>query len=301
MKRNALMLLAGLAVAVLFVLLQVVLIVREGEAAVLTTFGKPERALTEAGLYFRWPWPVQRAYRFDARVHCLEGLLQEVMTEDGKNVLLSVYAGWKISDPVLFLERVGGVAQAESNLDGLLRSHKNAIVGQIPFSGMVNPNPDALRFEELETRLLSAAQPEALSRYGIAVEFVGVRKLELPGAITEKVFDRMRAERNELAERYRSEGEAEAIRIRAEADRQRDQLLAQAEADAKRAQAEGDAEAAAFYQAFERNPDLAIFLRKLEVLENTLQEKSTVVLGADTEPYDLLRGMNLKEAAPKRR
>ncbi len=296
MKRSLLMLLVGLAVAAVFVLLQVLFTVHEGEVAVVTTFGKPERAITEAGLYRRWPWPVQRVHEFDNRVHTLEGTPQETMTQDGKNIIVAVYAGWRIREPVKFLERVGTVAQAELNLDGLLRSCKNAVLGQHPFSSLINTDPGAVRFEAIEGQILAAVQPEALSRYGVEVGFLGIRKIELPEAITAKVFDRMRAERNQLAERYRSEGEGEAIKIKAEADSRRDQVLAAAEAEAKRIRAEGDAQAAEYYQTFEKNPELAMFLRKLEVLEETLKEKSTVVLSSDTEPYDLLKG---DQALPK--
>ncbi len=296
MKRNLLMLVTGLIVAALFVLLQVLFTVREGEVAVVTTFGKPVRTLTTAGLYARWPWPVQRVYRYDNRIHCLEGTLQETMTQDGKNVLVSVYAGWRIREPLQFLERVGTIEQAESSLDGLLRNYKNAVLGQHPFSNLVNADPKAMKYEAIEKEILDAVQPEALDRYGIEVSFLGIRRLGLPEATTEKVFERMRAEREELAERYRSEGEGAAIRIRAEADRQKNQLLAQADADAKRIRADGDAQAAEYYRAFEKNPELAMFLRKLEVLQETLKERSTVVLSADTEPYDLLRG---GQALPK--
>lgn len=289
MKRHFVMILSGITVAALFVLLQLLFTVREGEAVVVTTFGKPVRALTEAGLYRRWPWPVQRLYRFDRRIHCFEGPLQEALTSDGKNVLVALYAGWRINDPTRFLERVGSKEQAESSLDALLRNYKNAALGRLPFSSLVNTDPSALRFEEIEQQILAAVQPEAAERYGIDVRFVGLRKLGLPEAITEKVFERMRAEREELAARYRSEGEGEALRIRAGAESLKDQLLADAEADAKRLRAEGDAEAARYYRVFDKDPALAIFLRKLEVLEDTLKEKSTVVLSADTEPYDLLR------------
>ena len=81
MKRNSLLLTVGLLVAALFVLLQVLFTVREGQAAVVTTFGKPVRAITEAGLYMRWPWPVQRVYRFDNRIHTLEGAFEEMHQE----------------------------------------------------------------------------------------------------------------------------------------------------------------------------------------------------------------------------
>ena len=280
----------GLLVAALLLLLQVVFIGRQGEVAVLTTFGQPQRAITEPGLYARWPWPVQRAYVFDARLRCLEGAYEQTLTQDGKNLLVAVYAGWRISDPRLFLERVGTPAQATLSLDGLLRNHKTAVLGQYTLGNLVNVRPAELRYAEIERRMLEAVRADAHARYGIAVQYLGIRKLGLPESITAKVFDRMREERKAIADGYRSEGEGEAIRIRAEADSARDQTLARAEGDAKRLRAEGDAAAAEYYRVFEKNPELAMFLRKLEVLEQTLKEKATVVLSADTEPFDLLQG-----------
>ena len=244
MKRNTLLLAAGGVVAALFILLQVLFTVREGEAVVVTTFGKPVRAITEAGLYARAPWPVQRVYRFDNRVHTLEGAFEETLTRDGKNILVAVYAGWRIQSPIQFLERIGTVEQAERNLDALLRSQKNAVLGQFPFSALVNTNTAEVKFEQIEQQMLAVVQPEAVNRYGVTVQFLGIRKIGLPESITEKVFARMKAEREEIAERYRSEGEGEAIKIRAAADSQRNQLLAQAEAEAKHIRAEGDAKAA---------------------------------------------------------
>ncbi|MCE9557450.1 MAG: protease modulator HflC, partial [Armatimonadetes bacterium] len=290
MKRNTLLMTAGLLVAALFVLLQVLFTVREGEAVVVTTFGKPQRPITEAGLKVRWPWPVQRLYRFDNRIHTLEGAFEETSTSDNKLILASVYAGWRIKEPIQFLERVGTIEQAERNLDGLLRSQKNAVLGQVPFSGLINTNAGAVQFEKIEQEILTSVQKDALTRYGVEIQFLGIRKVGLPESGTEAVFARMKAEREEIAGGYRSEGDREATKIRAEADSQRNQLLAQAEADAKRIRAEGDASAAESYQVFEKNPELAMFLRKLEVLEQTLKKKSTVVLSSETEPFDLLNG-----------
>jgi membrane protease subunit HflC len=290
MKRNLPLMLFGLCIAALFVLLQVLFTVRQGEVVIVTQLGRPVRAAGEAGLYTRWPWPVQRLYRYDNRLRTLQGSFEETLTQDGKNVLVALYAGWRIHDPIAFLERVGTVEQAEANLDGLLRTYKNSTVGQLKFSQLVNIDPSALQLEALERDVLAAVQPQARQRYGIDVQFVGLRRLGLPEAITQSVFERMRAERQELADRYRSEGEGESIRIRAKADSERDQLLAQAEADARRSRAEGEAVAADYFQVFEKSPQLATFLRKLDALEETLREKSTVVLSSDTEPFDLLRG-----------
>jgi membrane protease subunit HflC len=290
MKRNTSLLAVGLIVAALFVLLQVLFIVREGEAVVVTTFGKPVRQLTDAGLYMRWPWPVQQVYRFDHRTHTLEGAFEETLTRDGKNILVAVYAGWRIKEPIQFLERVGTVEQAERNLDSLLRSQKNAVLGQFPLAGLINTNAAAVQFEAIERQMLANVQPEAVARYGAEVQFLGIRKIGLPESITEKVFARMNAERQEVAERYRSEGEGEAIKLRAAAESTRNQLLAKAEAEAKGIRAEGDAQAAEAYQVFEKDPELAMFLRKLEALELTLKDKATVVLSSETEPFDLLQG-----------
>ncbi|NQU11667.1 prohibitin family protein, partial [bacterium] len=83
MKRNALLLTVGLLVAALLILLQVLFVVQEGQVAVVTTFGKPRPpSITQAGLYLRWPWPVQKVYVFDNRVHVVEGPFEEALTKD---------------------------------------------------------------------------------------------------------------------------------------------------------------------------------------------------------------------------
>lgn len=295
MKRPTGMIALGLFIAALFTVLQVVFVVREGEVAVLTRLGKPVAAIEEAGLYRRWPWPIERAHIFDRRLHSIENALEESLTHDGKNVLVGLYAGWRIRDPIRFLERVGGVEQAETNLDGLLRTAKNAAIGRHRFAHLVNTDPDALQLDAIEQEILADVAPAAAERYGVDVKFVGIRRIGLPEAITQSVFERMRAERMELADRYRSEGEAESIALRAQANSERDKILAKADADAKRIRAEGDAAAVEYYKIFEQNPDLAMFLRKLEVLEETLKDRATVVLSTDSEPFDLLR--NARPAA----
>jgi modulator of FtsH protease HflC len=104
----------------------------------------------------------------------------------------------------------------------------------------------------------------------------------------------MRAERSRLAESYRAQGEGEANKIRAEAESERDRIIAKAEAEAKRIMGEGDALAARYYTVFSENEELAIFLRKLDALEETLKEKTTAVLHTNMAPFDLL------ENAPER-
>jgi modulator of FtsH protease HflC len=288
-KRPGVLIVAAVIV-LLFLLVQVFFMVREGEVAVRTFLGKPVRAYTESGLYPKKPPPLERVYTFDNRLRTLETSYEETLTEDGKNVLVGMYAAWRIADPIKFLESVGTPDHAELLLDGLTRNHKSAAIGRHPFSALVNVQPEAIRFEEIEASILERVAPEALDRYGIEVTTVGIHRLGLPEDITESVFARMRAEREKLADQYRSEGLGEATSIRAEADSLKEQVLSKARADAKRIRAKGDAEAADFFQVFEEDPELAMFLRRLEAMEQLLQEKSTVVLSLDTEPFRLLKG-----------
>lgn len=290
MTRKLLLFVGGIAVAGLLIMLQLVFIVREGEAVIVTTFGKPERGLTDAGLYNRWPWPIQRLYRFDQRIQSFEGPFEQVLTRDGKNILISLYAGWRIVNPIPFLERVGSPEQAQRNLEGLLRNYTSATLGRHTFSHLINVEREAIRFDEIEAEIIAAMQNEAHERYGVEILFIGINRIGLPEAITERVFDRMRAERTELAERYRSEGESEALRIRSAAESQREQQLARAAADAQRIRAEGEAAAAESYRVFTENPQLALFLRQLDALETIMTNQASVVLSTEMEPFNLLRG-----------
>lgn len=288
MTARRLPLAVGCALFALFAVLQFLFIVREGELAVITRMGRPHRTIKEAGLQTRLPWPLERVHRFDGRIHTLRSAYEETLTADGKNILMSMYCGWRIRDPLLFLERLGSVEQAEASLDGLIRTYKSAAVGKALFSELVNTAEERLVHDQIEREVLAAVRSEADRRYGIEVCFVGIRRLGLPDSILQSVYERMRAERKELAEQYRSEGEAEAIRIRARADSERAQFLARAEADARRIRAEAEAEAAKSYRIFAENLELALWLRKLDALRETVGERATLVLGADVEPFDLL-------------
>jgi membrane protease subunit HflC len=288
-KRPGVLVIAAVIV-LLFLLVQLFFMVHEGEVAVRTFLGKPVRAYTESGLYMCWPRPLERVYTFDNRLHTLETSYDQTLTQDGKSMLVGMYAAWRIAEPIKFLESVGSAEQAELLLDGLIRNHMSATIGRHPFSALVNVDPDALQFGAIEASILERVAPDALARYGIALTTIGIHRLGLPEDITESVFARMRAEREKLAEQYRSEGLGEATSIRAEADSRKEQLLSKARADAKRIRARGDAEAADFFRVFEEDPELAMFLRRLETTEQLLREKSTVVLSLDTEPFRVLKG-----------
>ncbi len=263
------------------------------EHAVVLRFGKPvlDRD-TSPGLKVKWPF--ETVWRADNRVRCFEGnagVVEEVYTRDGKNITVTVYIGWKISEEgkIVFLERIANVDRAEDELTALLRSYKSAFFGQYEFRDLINIDPGAIKIEEIEDKMLGLVKKDAIDLYGIDVRFLGIKHIGFPKAITGKVFERMKAERDTAAQTVLSEGDAAAVKIRAEADKEREILVANAENDAKRIRGEGDAAAAENYTVFQKNPELASFLRKLDSLKSILSEKTVLILDTDTAPYDLLK------------
>ncbi len=292
MKKQTISLAAGGILGLVFLCLLFAFQVRQTEVAVVTTFGKASSVKEEPGLYFRLPWPIHRIYRFDNRLRDFERKFEQTTTSDARTLLITVYLGWRIADPGIFLQRFGGsVSGVERNLENLVRDAKNAVIGQHPFSDLINTRAEDLKFGEIEGEMLEAIRGPARENYGIEVEMVGIKRLGLPESITGKVFERMREERMRLVKRYQGEGEAQAIRIRAEADQERREILARAEAEATIMIGEAEAEAAQYYQELDKDPQLANYLLRLRTLTEATAEKTTLILDPSTPPFDLLQGL----------
>jgi membrane protease subunit HflC len=290
-KKNRLSLVIGALLLVIFLAVLFAFQVRSTEVAVVTTFGRYSASHTEPGLKFRLPWPIQNIYRFDNRLQNFERKFEQTTTRDAKNILVSLFVGWRISDPKIFLERFNGdPLKAEQQLEGLVRNAKNAVIGRYSFSDFISPDPRQVKFEQFEAEVLKEIKGAAKDTYGLQVEVVGIKQLGLPEAITGKVFERMRSERERLVKQFTGEGEARAIEIRSDADRRRDELLAKAEADALRIIGEAEAQASKDYAVFEQKPELAVFLLQIKALKESLKDRATVILDQRTTPFNLLTG-----------
>lgn len=288
MKTSRLNLVIGSLLLAVFLLLLFVFQVRQTEVAVVTTFGKATRPITEPGLNFKWPWPIQKVTKLDKRLQNFEGRFEETSTGDGRYLLILVFAGWRISDPALFYSRFNGsIVEAERSLENILRTAKNAVVGRHPLADFISADANALKFDQVESEMLASARADAQAQ-GIEVVMARIKRVGIPESVTEKVFDRMRAERSKEVERLRAEGQEEATKIRSAADLEREKLLANAEAQATRIRGEGDAEAAKSFAVFEQDTDLALLILKLNALESTLKERATLLIDPRTPPFDLL-------------
>lgn len=292
MKRNVLNIVIGGLLVLLVAMMLFVFQVRQSEVAVVTTFGKLTRAVGP-GPHLKLPWPIQRVYKLDQRIQSFEDKFTEDLTGDNNILMTSVYVGWRISDAKVFFPRFrdGSVAAAEKMLEDILRSAKTGVVGRHPLSDFVNPDEKALKFGEIEDEIRQLVQAQlATNNCGIEIAFLGLKRIGLPESVTQAVFDRMTSERNVLSSRSEYEGQAEAQKIRSAADRQAAETLANAEAVATRIRGEGEAEAARILPTFQQSPDLASFLLRIEALEQSLKERSTLIFDQRTPPFDLLQG-----------
>jgi membrane protease subunit HflC len=228
-------------------------------------------------------------------VQNFEDRLTEGLTSDSFNLLTSVYVGWRVSDPTAFFPRFAGSANpilaAETLLDQWLGNAKTAVVGKHPLSDFVSTSDNGAAFVAIEKEILEGIQSQIrTNNLGLQVEFLGIKRLQLPESVSQSVFDRMTSERKVLADRFQYEGEAEAQRIRSDAERKAAELLANAESQATRIKGIGEAEAAKSLAVFQQNPDLASFIFRLNALESSLKERSVLIFDQQTPPFDLFRG-----------
>jgi len=301
MKKNAVTIAIAALLLVIFALLLFTFQVRQSEVVVVATFGKPTDTKNEPGLYFKWPWPVQSLYRFDQRVQTFEDKFSECYLADHSLVLASVYIGWRISDAKAFYPKFqgGSIEAAQRQLEGMLRTAKLQAFGSNSLANLVTTDPAQFRFEQIEQNIQAGVQRQLDEHdYGIKVEFLGFKKIALPEKVTDSVFERMKAERNQYITKAQSDGDRQAAMIKSSAERQAADLLNNAEATAKRIEGEGNAEAAKTLPVFQQNPDLAIFLLQLEAMKSSLNQKATLIFDERTPPFDLFRNLPAANSSP---
>jgi len=275
--------------------------VRFTEKAVLTTFGKPaEQPVEDEGLKFKWPYPVQAVTKYDTRSRVLQSRAEAQQTRDDRQIIMESFLVWRVSNPLEFFRTFSNAGarpedhyrKAEQSLNNLLRSAM-AETGKYRLDELFTPDAGASKLAELEARILaSLGSPDergkSLKDYGIEAELVGINRIRLAESTTQAVNERMAANRDRLAKEIESEGEAvaEAIRSQAESDRQR--ILDFARARAREIQAQGDIEAGQYLAQMNENPELAVFLREIDLLKQTWSKRVTLVLTTGTPGLSLL-------------
>lgn len=271
-----------LLVVVLILLAASIFTVDETEQAIVLRLGKWVRTVKEPGLKFKWPF-IQSVQKFEARVLEYDAAAAKIITKDKKHLLLDNYARWKIVDPLKFRQSVRSVSQAQARLDDDVFSEIREELARHTLTEVVSVE---------RAGIMDRVQKQCDDRareYGIQVLDVRIKRADLPDDVRASVYARMRAERQRMAKKYRSEGEEEALKIMAATDREKRTLLAESYMEAEKLKGQGDAEAIKIYAgAFEKDPEFFGFVRTLEAYEKSLGGETTVVLPSDSEFFRYL-------------
>jgi membrane protease subunit HflC len=284
-------------------------VVQEPEQVVITQFGKPVGdPIFKPGLKVKIPF-IQKVHRFDKRFLEWDGDANELPTKDKRFIWVDTYARWKITDPLLFFQRLRDERGAQTRLDDILDGEtRNAIAKYNLVELIRNTNREVVvgELDQDETPLdiiqsgrnvireevLSAAQSRT-SDLGIQILDVQFKRINYVEDVRRKVYERMIAERRRIADRFRSEGEGEASRIKGEKDRELKRIQSMAYREAREIKGDSDALATSIYAAaFNQSPDSREFYRFLKTMEiygQTIDSETTLIFSTDGEFYKYLK------------
>ena len=275
--------LIALIVIVLLILLTGIFTIDEKEQVVILQFGKPVRTIQTPGLHLKIPYPIQVLVVFDDRLLEYDSPPEEVLSRDKKTLIVDNYVRWRIVEPLLFLQTVQAIPTALTRLDDIVYSELRRELGTHDMSEIITEN------RELIMEVVTRKSNEATATYGIEVIDVRIRRVDLPPENEASIYARMDAERKRQANKFRSEGEEEAKKIRAVTDKDRTIILAEAYKQSEEIRGIGDAKAIEIYAgAYSADPDFYEYVRTLEALKTILDDKTTVVLPADSKLFKLL-------------
>ena len=273
----------GLVAILVLLGLTTVFIVDETEQVVILAFGKPVRNITEPGINMKVPFPLQEKIKFDDRLLEYDSPPEEILSRDKKTLIVDNYVRWRIVDALQFLKTVQAIPTALSRMDDIVYSELRRELGTHDMVEIITENREKLM------EIVTFNSNKATLDYGIEVLDVRIRRVDLPAENEESIYARMEAERNRQANKFRSEGEEEAQKIRASTDRDKTIILADAYKEAERIRGEGDAKAVEVYaNAYSADPKFYEFVRTLDMYKKVVDDKTTLVLPADSRLFKLL-------------
>ena len=291
----------GFVISTLLVALAVfastLFVVDQRQFGVLYSFGQIKEVITEPGLRFKLPQPFQNVVFLDRRVLTLDSPeTGSIQTAEKKNLVVDWLVKWRIADPKQFIRNNSGgtsIQTAEARLTSVVQDALNSEVTKRTVKDVLSTDRDKI-MQGVQQRLIDDAKT-----FGIEIVDVRIKRVDFPASVADSVYQRMKSERQQVANELRSTGSAEGEKIRADADRQRDVLIAEAYRDAQKVKGDGDAKAAALYaEAFGRDAQFAQFYRSLDAYKASFNKKSDVmVIDPSSEFFKAMRGTGSVGAA----
>ncbi len=251
---------------------QATFVVDQTQQAFLLQMGKPVGGVLGPGLHFKMPFLQQVVY-FERRILEYDAAPAEILTKDKKTLVVDNYSKWQIVDPLKFYKTVKSVAGAQARLDDIIYAQLRVALGEHTLTEVVS-----LKRSEIMEDVTKKCN-ELTADYGIKVIDVRIKRADLPPENERHVFERMRAERQREAKRYRSQGKEQAMKIKAAADRERAIILAQAYKEAEKIKGEGDMEAMRICaNAIRKNPEFYAFIKSMEIYKKGFDANTQLIL-----------------------
>ncbi len=312
MTRNVL-----LIIGVIFVLISIssaLFTVDQTQQAVVTQFGKPVREITEPGLKIKIPF-IQQVHYFDKRLLQWDGRPTRIPTLDKKYIWVDTCARWRINNSLKFLQSVAGsesIAQAKLDniIEGAVRNYisDNKLIEIVRnsnrpiYTTQVTAGGKEIRVkrevepiekgrEKITRTILKNAAEKALP-LGIQVVDVRIKRINYVESVRQRVFERMIAERKQMAAQYRSQGEGEKSKILGDKEIQLKTILSQAYRESQEIKGKADAEATKIYaEAFGKDPEFYSFVKTLEIYKSTLDRNTWLILTTDSDYLKYLKSL----------
>ena len=276
------------ALIVLMVAFSTLFIVDQRQFAVIYALGEIKEVVTEPGLKFKLPPPLQNVVFIDRRTQTLDSPeTRPIFTAEKKSLVIDWLVKWRVTDARQFIRNNGvDMRNVESRLSPIVQAAFNEEVTKRTVQAMLATDRDRV-MQGVRVRLGDEAKS-----FGIEIVDVRIKRVDFSSNITDSVYRRMESERKRVANELRSTGAAEAEKIRADADRQREVIVAEAYRDAQKVKGEGDAKASALYaESFGRDPQFAQFYRSLEAYRISFRNKTDVmVVDPSSEFFKAMRG-----------
>ena len=292
-------------------------IIGETEQVVVTQFGKSiGSAKTTPGLYFKIP-VIQQANFFPKNLLEWDGDPGQVPTLDKTFIYVDTFARWKIVDPLKFFQTVNNVMGAQARLDDIIDPAVRNFITSYPLIETVrDTNRELDTFEvglghtkeearalgeitmgreKITTGIMNQAQPK-LKDFGIELVDVQIKRLNYVEQVRKSVYQRMIAERKQIAEKFRSEGEGESRVIEGNRDKELKKITSEAYKTAQEVMGKADAESTTLYaKAYNKDPEFYSFVKSLDVYQNVMDNKSFLLLSTDSDFLRYLKGYNPTE------
>ncbi|MFC5420068.1 MAG: protease modulator HflC [Stutzerimonas stutzeri] len=255
-------------------------VVQQTQSAIVLRFGAVRSVVTEPGLYFKLPAPFEQVTYLDNRILDLDLPAQEIIASDQKRLVVDAFTRYRISDPLRFYQAVNNIPRANSQLASIVNGTVRSVLAEATFTSMVRNDRSRLM-----NRIRDEVNREA-GRFGMTVVDVRLRRVDLPAANSQAVFQRMQTERQREAAEARALGGQQSQEIRARADREAIIIVAEAQRKSDEIRGEGEGERnRIFAEGFGKDPEFFAFYRSMQAYEASLKSGDTRMLLSPDSPF----------------